>query len=71
MRVPRRSSWRGRNDTIGLDEESDWSMEDGESNFLPVGTPLYRIDGVPARERLAARSGDEWFLLAPPGGDGD
>jgi hypothetical protein len=28
-------------------------LNDGESNFLDAGTPLYRIDGVPSGERLA------------------
>ena len=59
------------NDTVRPGEIPDWSMEDGESNFLPVGTPLYRIHGHPFSERLAAPRDDAWFLLAPPGADGN
>lgn len=55
-------------------------LEDGDSNFLPAGTVLYRIEGVDPSEALAVyREYDvvppiepEWLELAPlTGGEGD
>lgn len=42
-------------------------LRDGESNFLEAGTPIHRIDGVPAGERLAFYYdyGSEWVALKP------
>lgn len=44
-------------------------LSDGESNFLEAGTPIHRIDGVPAGERLAFYYdyGSEWVALKPAG----
>jgi hypothetical protein len=42
-------------------------LSDRESNFLEAGTPIYRIDGVPAGERLAFHYdySSEWVALKP------
>lgn len=43
---------------------AEFSMENGESNFLRRGTAVYRIDGSSASERLAAQSDAGWVVLA-------
>lgn len=50
-------------DALSTNESAEFSMQDGESNFLPVGTPLYAIDGYPATDRLATETQDGWVLL--------
>lgn len=61
--------YRECQDTVTIDEsgaveESIEPLEDGESNFLPEGTPLHRVDGYPPTERLAADTEYGWELVA-------
>lgn len=50
---------QGCEDTIEVREDGTWdrpdnTLDDGESYYLPAGTELYAIPGVPTTEALAA-----------------
>lgn len=58
------SVYTGCQDTPGPTwEATPWAS--GASNFLPVGTPIHRVEGVSPAERLAYRSDvlAEWLPL--------
>lgn len=56
-------------DGIWLDRSSHVSdhcpLENGESNYLPTGTPIHRIEGVEPGEALTVYHGDVWEVLRP------
>jgi hypothetical protein len=50
---------------VGADA-SDWCpLENGDSNFLPAGTPLYRVEGMPPEEGLTVDTDNDRVLLRP------
>jgi hypothetical protein len=62
------SRYRECQDNFAVDENGTIDnppvpLGDGESNFLPVGTPLHRVDGYPPTERLAADTEYGWQLV--------
>lgn len=38
-------------------------LNDGDSNFLDAGTPIYRLEGVLPSERLAVHEHGSWHVL--------
>lgn len=62
------SRYRECQDNFAVDENGNVDnppvpLGDGESNFLPAGTPLHRVGGYPPTERLAADTEYGWRLL--------
>lgn len=55
------------NDTVDASEDGgdqgSFTIEDGESNFLPVGTELFTIPGFAPETRLAVRKDGEWIVV--------
>lgn len=56
-------------DGIWLDDRTYVSdhcpLQNGESNYLPTGTPIHRIEGVEPGEALTVYHGEVWEVLHP------
>lgn len=54
---------------VAADEHTHLSdycpLRDGESNYLPAGTPIHRLEGVEPAVALAARHLEQWQILRP------